>query len=80
MALARDAPVAAGDADVRSPLAQVDKLIGAVRLQQSRVPIKKSCSVPVVYQYSIDVCYPALESEHDDTPYGGSCEAVRAEH
>ena len=36
----------------------------------------QQCSVPVVYEYAIDVCYPKLGSKHDDVPYGGRCDAA----
>ena len=49
-----------------------------MRLQQSRVKVEQACNVPVVYQYAVDVCYPALGNDHDDKPYGGSCAGVRA--
>lgn len=56
---------------------QVDRVIGAVRLQQSRVKQSFDCSVPFAFDNHVDDCYPDLGDNHDDTPYGGSCLAVR---
>ena len=56
---------------------QVDKIIGAVRIQQRRVKVPdESCAVPTIYQPYIDTCYPTMTSDNEDyTPYGGSCAA-----
>lgn len=45
---------------------EVDKLIGAVRLEQRRVRLDRSaCAVPPVYAGLIDRCYPRIRSELD---------------
>ena len=57
---------------------QVNKVIGAIRIEQSRVRIQDSCAVPFVYENTIDQCYPALDKgDRDSCPFGGTCVAAR---
>eukprot|EP00965_Chrysotila_dentata_P214629 6188296-Pleurochrysis_carterae.AAC.2 len=63
---------------------EVDKLIGAMRLEQSRVRAPSdACTVPPVYEegdLTIDVCYPSLRSGgYSECPFGGSCNAAAEE-
>eukprot|EP00304_Pavlova_gyrans_P012362 CAMPEP_0206063102 /NCGR_PEP_ID=MMETSP1466-20131121/58059_1 /ASSEMBLY_ACC=CAM_ASM_001126 /TAXON_ID=44452 /ORGANISM="Pavlova gyrans, Strain CCMP608" /LENGTH=689 /DNA_ID=CAMNT_0053438471 /DNA_START=131 /DNA_END=2200 /DNA_ORIENTATION=+ len=59
--------------DQRGYVLRVNKLIGAVRLEQKRVELDPGrCTVPPVYASLIDNCYPSIRTEFDvsDESYG----------